>query len=416
MSGLHPFFYIGIALWAALAARKITEMFKLPAVTGYVIVGVLLGVSFLHLVEPDTTERMNIISDIALALIAFTIGSELNLRALRKMGRSILTIALGESLGAFVLVFAATAVLSDGDIALALVLGSVASATAPAATLMVLQQYRAKGPLTTTILAVVGFDDALALVIYAFAASAARAILKHQTHFSLARALGMPILEIACALFIGAAFAFLSGFVLRRLKNVEEIFIATCALIALVSGCAKLLHASQLLANMTCGLVVANANPKLKHRIMRDLFVLGPLIYALFFVLAGARLDARLLPRIGVLGLGYLVARVVGKTAGAYLGARAGKAGPTVRKYVGFSLIPQVGVAVALAIIVGREFGHGRFGEQGNLMAAYVINILLFTTIITEIAGPYLTRWAIVKSGEATQPPLSASPALKEEG
>jgi len=401
MPSVHPFIYIGIALSAALAARKATELFKLPAVTGYVIVGVILGAGVLRVFGPETAEKMSAVSDAALALIAFTIGSELNLRTLRKMGRSILAITLGEVFGSFILVFATTMLISRGDTALSLVLGSVASATAPAATLMVIQQYRARGPLTSTILAVVGLDDAVALIIYAFASSIARSILSHQPHFSLLKAFATPALEVVCALLIGSALGYLAALTLEKLRNVEEIFIGVCALIALVTGLTHLLHGSALLANMACGLVVMNLRPKLKHRVMRDLFVLGPLVYALFFVLAGSRLDFRLLPQIGILGLGYLVARTTGKMCGARLGARAGKASPAIQKYIGFSLIPQVGVAIALAIIVGQEFGHGQFGDEGKHLAGYVINILLFTTIITEIVGPYLTRRAIVQSGEA---------------
>ena len=175
----------------------------------------------------------------------------------------------------------------------------------------------------------------------------------------------------------------------------------TAFVILLTCGLAQSFHLSALLANMASAAVIVNRALFIKRRIQKVFADFAIVFYALFFITGGAHLDLSSIPAIGVLGMIYFLTRLVGKIGGAHLGAVLGRAGATVRKHIGFSLIPQVGVAVALALVVGREFGTGDYGQAGVDLSSLVVNILLFTTILTEVLGPYLTRRALIQAGEA---------------
>ncbi len=416
---MNVLLYLAEAVGMAYLARQVSVKFKMPTVTGYVIGGVLLGGSFLfllpswrqaaepYLLGPDTLSRLGLISEIALGLIAFSIGAELQLGRIRKLGRSIAFIVFLEALGAFGLVTLGVYLLCPSKPYMAVVLGAVASATAPAATVAVINQYRARGPLTTTILAVVGVDDALALVIYAFASAIARASLSG-TAISLFSGMVVPCAVVLASLGMGGMLGALASLLLRRARHPEDLMLLVTMLILLTSGSAVHFRLSPLLANMAAAAVIVNLAPFIKHRIQEVFSGLSIVLYALFFITGGAHLDLSLLPEIGLLGVVYFITRLIGKVGGAQLGAVLGRAEGTVRQNIGFSLIPQVGVAVALALVVGEEFGGGDYGPLGVELATTVINILLFTTILTEILGPYLTRRALLRAGEVAMTDVKA--------
>ncbi len=404
--------YLAEAFLVAYVARQAALRLRVPSVTGYVIGGVVLGGSFLfwapslhkaiqpYLLNPGALARLAPISDIALGLIAFSIGAELHLSRIRSLGRSIAFIVLLEAFGAFACVALAVYWWMPGQPHVALVLGTMASATAPAATVAVINQYRARGPLTTTILAVVGVDDAIALIIYAFAAAISKAFLSGAP-IDLMSGFLMPVVEVVFSLGMGAAIGALTLPIVRRVKQPEDLLLLTAFTIFLTCGLAQSFHLSALLANMASAAVIVNRALFIKRRIQKVFADFAIVFYALFFITGGAHLDLSSIPAIGVLGMIYFLTRLVGKIGGAHLGAVLGRAGATVRKHIGFSLIPQVGVAVALALVVGREFGTGDYGQAGVDLSSLVVNILLFTTILTEVLGPYLTRRALIQAGEA---------------
>ncbi len=396
-----PLLYLAAGLMAAAISRKITKRLGLPVVTGYIIVGIILGISFLHILDPEVISRFSIVNDIALSLIAFTVGLELSLSKLKLLGKSIFFITVCESIGTFLLVFTTLIILFPSQIALALILGSIASATAPAATIVVLEDLKAQGSLTETILAVVGFDDAIALILFSFAAATARSMMGGAESLSITLTVLRPFGEIGGSLLTGLLLGIIGGYFLRFFRNRDDILIYAGGLIMLSSGLVEVFHFSQLLTNMTLGMTLINIYPRLKPRLTHALTSIGPFFYALFFIYAGARLNIRLLPQIGILGLAYFCARSIGKVGGAFLGARISGASKKIQKFIGLSLIPQVGVAVALAILVERMFGGGQFGQPGEHLATIVINVLLLTTIFTEILGPLLASWSIKKAGEA---------------
>jgi len=371
----------------------------IPIVTGYVLIGVILGASLLKIFHSDMLSKVEIINDMTLGIIGFTIGTELRKDVFQKMGRSIFWIATMEAFLAFILVSGTMAIIWPAKIYQAIILGAVASATAPAATVYVIQQYKAKGPLSSTILAVVGVDDAFALIIFVFAAVISKQMLRaEQVHFL--QIVLRPLIEIGLSLALGFGLGWIFSKIFGKIRFPDELLLGLAMFLLFILGLAKLFHLSGLLASMVFGGVVSNINPILTHRSSTIVENVSPLLFAFFFIFAGAHLDITLIPQIGMLGLIYLLARTVGKIGGASLGALIGKASKTVRKYIGVALIPQVGVALALAIMVKQEFAVEAFGEKGRMMASIVINVLLFTTIFTEIVGPLLTKRALMKAGE----------------
>ncbi len=391
--------YLAIVLIFIYITKKIVDKINLPAVTGYVIIGVILGASITNFISKPVLKEFGIISDIALGIIAFSIGSELNKETISKLGKSIIFIAMFEGLGAFIVVTIVTYLLNPNALYRALVFGSIASATAPAATVYVIQQYKTKGPLTSTVLAVVGIDDAIALTIYVFSSMFAASILSN-THLSVLRMIFTPILRITLSLITGLVVGFIYYAIFRKVRVHDELSIGIAAAIFLIMSIAEHFKLSELLAIMTFGAFIANTNPMLANRSQKTVEQFSPIFLPLFFMFAGARLNVMLIGKIGLLGLVYTAARFAGKLGGASLGAILGGAPKVVRKYVGFSLLPQVGVAIALSLAVQKQFGTGQYGQRGIDMAVIVINLLLFTTIITEILGPILTKLSLKKAGE----------------
>jgi Kef-type K+ transport system membrane component KefB len=402
MNQLNSLIILAITLLMAYFVKRLSGKAGLPIVTGYVLIGVVLGISLLNILPDQALHDLDLVNDLALGLIAFTIGSELRRSVFKELGRSILLIAVFEGIMAFVLVTSVMFFIVRDRIYQALILGAVASATAPAATVYVIQQYKAKGPLATTILAVVGIDDAIALTIFVFASAMVRSILG-STHISAGVLIFRACFEIGMSLILGGLTGLIFVFLFRKVRFPDDLLLGTGAFILLNLGIAAHFHLSGMLSVMTFAAMVSNLNIMLNNRSSRILEGFTPILYACFFIFGGAHLNFALLPKIGWIGLAYLLSRAAGKIGGASLGAWIGKASNNIRKYIGFSLIPQVGVAIALAIMVRKEFGQPQYGAAGSELATLVINVLLFTTIITEIVGPLLTRWVLGKAGEIGQ-------------
>jgi Kef-type K+ transport system membrane component KefB len=388
---------VGAAILLGFAAGRLIGLFSVPAVAGYVMLGVLLGESVFGVVTHAALDRLHVVSDLALGAIAFTIGIELEWRTLRQIGRSVFPIVLLEALGAMVLVTAGIWLLFD-DPPLALVLGAIAAATAPAATVMVIREMRAAGALTSTLLAVVGIDDAIALIMYAGAAAAAKSMMDGAADLSLYHVLSVAGYEIGGSLLLGALVGGPLGVVFRRLKSREAVLSLAVGALILIEGVCAHLHLSSLLCAMTFGALVANIAPFPSRNLGERIASLAAPILIGFFVLAGAHLRADLLPALGWLGMLYLLARFAGKLGGAWLGAWVGRAPPHVRNNVGYGLLSQVGIAIGLSLVVAAEFTP--LGEEGRHLALTVVNVLLGTTLVTEVVGPILARRALVRSGE----------------
>lgn len=377
---------VALLLVAALIAGKIVKAMKLPNVTGYLVMGILIGPHCLNLLESDTVLGMQFVSDAALGFIAFSIGAEFSISYLKKVGKSPVIIAVLEGFTATILLDIVLLLLGY-DYHLAMALGAIASATAAASTLMICKQYKAKGPVTNTLLPVVAMDDAVALVAFGLSMAVIKVIDSGQ--FSI-KAVSMPLLEIVEALALG----FVLGLVLTQLVKFYtgrgNRLALTISFVFICCGVCAQLGLSSLLACMMMSAVFANTS-KFTEKIFEPLDRMTPPIYMMFFIISGASLDITIIPKIGVVGVCYVVVRVIGKFCGAYLGAVLSKAPPVVKKYLGLALVPQEGVAIGLVTVAKQQFP-----EYGDTIQT----VVLCGIVIYELVGPLISKMTLKAAGE----------------
>jgi Kef-type K+ transport system membrane component KefB len=387
---------VGILIIVGVIGARLVQRAKLPSVVGWLITGAIMGPSVFKLLTPAALDGLGFISDITLGLIGVIIGLEITVGTLRRMGKGIIPIILFESFGAFLLVFGGVYLLTR-NLPLSLLCGSLAPASAPAGTVAVLKEYNAKGPLTKALLVTVGADDALAIIIFVFAASFSKMLVSGAGLSALAL-MGTPFLEIALAVGIGGAIGWLLGFSLLRLKLDGILLPASLGAILICVGLARTLHFSLILATVIAGAVLVNVFPRVSRRISGNLESFIQPFYVCFFVLAGAHLDLRLLLGLGALGTIYVLGRAIGLIGGARIGAVVGRQPSVIKKYLGLGLLSQAGVAVGLAYLVVKEFSI--LGQKGGEIATLIITTIAATTIVFEIIGPICTKYAIMKAGE----------------
>ena len=404
---------IALAIFLGLMLSRVAKIFKLPAVTAYLIAGVLLGPYVIGAIGIDgigftsfeNVESFKLLSEVALGFIAFSIGNEFRLSQLKSVGKAATVIGILQAIAATVLVDAALigvhfAVGDKFPLSAAIVLGAVATATAPAATLMVVRQYKAKGPVTETLLPVVAIDDAVGLVVFAISFGVARTI-SVPGSFSLVAVLVEPILEVVLSITLGAAMGFLFSYFERffhsrskRLAMSVTFVLLTVAVSMLkfeIPGTEIHVSFSSLLACMMLGSVFCNVcdfSEELMGRVDRWT---APL-FILFFVLSGAELRLSVFQDITIvlIGVVYIFTRSAGKYFGAFGSAKLMKCDEKIVKYLGITLLPQAGVALGMAI-KAKELG-----PEGELVA----NITLFAVLIYELVGPLFTKIALTKAGE----------------
>ena len=401
---------LSIALFAGLMLSRVAKAFKLPAVTAYLIAGVLIGPYFLGALgfqgigfnSMENLESLSIISDVALGFIAFTIGNEFRLVQLKQIGKQATIIGIFQAVFTTLIVDVALIcvhfiVPDQFPLPAAIILGAVASATAPAATLMVVKQYKAKGPVTSTLLPVVALDDAVGLVLFAVSFGIAKAILTNQ--ISLISIIVEPIVEVVLSLALGAVMGILFTFSEQFFHSRSKRLAMTVAFVFITVGISMIdfdffgvhIAFSSLLSCMMLGTVFCNIcdfSAELMDRLDRWT---AP-ITILFFVLSGAELDLSVLSNIIIVAIGvvYIVFRCIGKYYGARISATISKCDSNVKKYLGITLFPQAGVALGMAIQAMA------LGEVGVIIA----NITLFSVLVYEIFGPFLTKIALTKAGE----------------
>lgn len=385
---MSTFFYLALILFSGLIFGRVVKHIKLPNVTGYLIAGLLIGPHIFKLLSTDIVTQLNIISEMALAFIAFSVGSEFKLSYLKKAGLTSIVIALCEALLASILVMGAL-MLFGYDIELALLLGAIAAATAPAATIMVIKQYNAKGPVTETLLSVVALDDAVALMAFGFAMAAVNSILNPRQNSVLVTAL-LPFVEIIGSILSGLILGLLFNVPLRFFKKNSNRLIITCGFVFLANAIAIFAGLSSLLLCMSMGAALINTSSS-GREIFKIADSITPPIFLMFFVISGAQLDISIIPKIGVIGILYIIIRVAGKVAGASLGAYLMKAPKTVKKYIGFTLLPQAGVAIGLSLIASNALP-----EHGKTIRA----VILCATMIYELIGPAITKISLKKAKE----------------
>ncbi|MFQ6034792.1 MAG: cation:proton antiporter [Sedimentisphaerales bacterium] len=389
-------FFIAIAIIFGFVAGRLTNRIRLPGVVGYLIAGLILGPSFLHVFSAPLLDKLEVFSSFALSLIAFIIGSEMKLTTLRQMGKGIGIITILESFGAFILVATGVYLLTK-KLFWALVFGAMAPASAPAGTVAVLQEYRTKGRLTNALYAVVGLDDGLAIMIFAIAVALGKILLTGEA-LSLQVLLKGPAVEIIGSIILGVLTGFSAGYCTRKIHADDNILVMSLAAILICAAIANYLHFSLILANLCMGMVFVNVFPSANQKAYRALQSISLPVYIIFFFVAGASLQVGLLPSMGFLGLVYIVCRICGLMGGAFIGATVSRQSPVIRKYLGLGILSQAGVAIGLSILAAGEFEI--LGEQGESLAIAVVNTIAATTIFFEIIGPITTRFAVSKAGE----------------
>lgn len=419
---------MGVLTAGGFYCGALSRRVKLPSLIGFMLLGVLVGPSGLALFGPEgsdaatTLEHFDFITEIALGFVALTIGAELNIGSLRQLGKGIVSIILAESFTAFavvtVVVYAVTR-----SWPMALLFGAVAPASAPAGTVAVIQEYKAKGSLTKALYAVVGFDDGLAILIFGFAAAMAKVLLEAQLGIAaqdggLLAAMVTPALEIVGSIAVGLVIGVLYSLVVRRMRQGRDMLIMSVAAVLIATGVSVHFHLSLILTNLVVGLWLANTRrASLVHRVMAPVEEILPLLFILFFCLAGAHLDLSKLPQLGVLGVAYILGRTGGLIGGARIGSMLGHVEPKIKKYIGLGILSQAGVAIGLSLVVQRdllELAHRpdvaeavsalpagtQFTHDPAAIGAALITAITATCIVFEIIGPILTKIALEKAGE----------------
>jgi Kef-type K+ transport system membrane component KefB/predicted transcriptional regulator len=396
---LNLLLLLGVAVFFGTAGARLFQKLRIPQVVGYIVIGVILGGSALKLINIEVVMSLSGFNLFALGIIGFTIGQELKLDIFRRYGKQFIIILVSEGVFAFLAVGLLTAVAAyfigndlRHSIAMGVVLGAISSATAPAATVDVLWEYKTRGILTRTILAIVALDDGLSLLLYGFAASLA-AVLLGGGYGSWATNLLMPFWEILGAVALGLGIGLVLIFLTKRIEDSQMLLAFALSSILLGVGLSIILRVESILTAMALGATLVNFLPRRSKDVFDIVGKFSPPIYVLFFVLVGARLQIGSIPLwIIVLAAVYVFGRTLGKISGAWFGAYISNAPGQVRKYLGLCLFSQAGVAIGLSILASERFG-GSIGET-------VILIVTSTTFLVQIIGPPFVKLGVKKAGE----------------
>jgi Kef-type K+ transport system membrane component KefB len=403
---------IGIMVTVGLLGGLLSNKLKFPRVTGYIIIGIILSPSVLNLVSRAAIEGLDIITHVTLGIVAYLIGASLRMESIRKLGKSIAWITPTQSLGAWLVVTLSLAFIAphitaipgatftNNYLPMAIIAGAIASATAPAVTMAVIREYKARGPFTTTLLAVVAIDDAIAVIAFAIAAGVAQPLVAGSSSVSLYQMLAVPGLEIAISIGIGTALGFALVHLIKLTKSRALLLATVLGMILLCTGLANFLGASLIMANMAIGFIVANRVES--SETITAIEGIEEVVFNVFFVFSGMHFDSSIMRTAGILALILFGVRFAGKYFGTVVGARISRASEEVKRYLGLALVPQAGVALGLALLAKRilpTLGHLLF------------NVVLGSVIINEIVAPPLTKYAITKAGEVDRTVESKSGA-----
>lgn len=389
---------------------RLFKPLKLPSVTAYLIAGVLvgpyclgqLGIEGVGFASAEAVSKLSLISEVALGFIAFSIGNEFRVSDLKKTGKQAFTVGIIQALTATLFVDLLLYVIhlwipEKFTLPQLITLGAIATATAPAATLMVVRQYKAKGPLTKLLLPIVALDDAVGLVVFAVSFGIAKTLVSNTV--DMVSILINPLIEIVCSLLLGA----IMGWVLTQLEklfnsNTNRLNL-TIGIVFLTASLSMIdfhvgpvhIQFSSLLVCMMLGTIFCNICPLSSDLMAASDKWTSPL-FALFFVVSGAELELGVFTDIAIVGIGatYILSRSAGKYLGTLFSAKLSRCEPTICKYLGITLLPQAGVALGMCTTAMQ------LGEQGHLIR----NITLFAVLIYELVGPLLTRQALAAAGE----------------
>jgi len=397
---------LGAILFTGFVLGEILSKIKLPKITGYIIAGVLLNPELFHIIPSSFYEHTDVITNIALAFITFSVGGTLLYKKIKKLGKEIISITFFEAEFAFLVVFLGFLAVTPFFlnitnstwltvfIPISLLLAALASPTDPSATLAVSHEFKAKGEVSQTIMGVAAFDDALGIVNYSLSITIAGVLILHQT-FSIYSSVFDPLFVIFGAIILGIVFGFIFNSITWLVKRETEgmfIVIIICFLL-LCFGVAKIIGVDELLATMSMGAIVVNFN-RLREKIFKILErYTEELIFVLFFTISGMHLNFSVLSTSYILILFFVIFRTIGKVSGSKIGAYLAKSPAKVKKYVAGGLIPQGGIVIGLALLIKQN-------NNFDQIADIIISVIIGATIIHELIGPVIAKISLKKAGE----------------
>lgn len=405
----HKLIYlIALLFLAAFIIKSITDRFRIPSVVGYILLGTLFSQSVIGNLSFLSKEfiawynyllnTLNFITVLAVSFISFGIGTSLYLKILKKLEFELTLIVLFESIGSFILV-AGVMLLLGKDLFVAILFGTIATATAPAATVMVLKEYGIPGEYSATLMVVLALDEFLALFIFSFMEPLSYILASAEVELTIINMLILPFTRIIAAILLGFLIGYISQKLMLKCSSESRKILLILATIIGTSAAAVFLHVSPLFASLTLGFVYRNI-PKERLDISEKIDVMTVPLLATFFILAGTKLNISNLfnKEFLIIALAYTFMRMLGKVGGAHLGAKLSSAPKHVEDYIGFGLIPQIGITIDLAFIIQKDFVHIA-GDVANI-SMLILNVILFTSIFTEIFGSLATEYALIKSDE----------------
>ncbi len=389
---INPILSLAIIFILGFFSSYIIKKLKIPVITSYVVLGIILSPNCLNLISEEFIASMEFFPDIVLGMIAFSLGETFCLATIKRVGRTVACISISESFLAWLFVTTAVYFIFKQPFYIAIVFGSIASATAPAAVVMVSQEYKSKGEFTDTLLGVVAMDDVWALIGFGFSLSLAKSFVNGNAEsISVWKDLLKAFFEIGGSVVLGMIAAVIFNKLSRLINTPKDRLIYTLGFLFLVIGLAILFNFSVLLSCMFFGGVLVNKN-KLSFEFFDSLKEIDAPLYLIFFVLAGANLKISILGAAIPLTLGYIVFRSFGKMIGASVGGAIANSSLVIKKYMGLALIPQAGVALACALISKQTIG-GEWGDK-------ILTITIASTVIFELIGPSATKLALIKAGD----------------
>jgi len=383
---------LALILILGFFSSRLIKKLKIPAITAYVALGILLSPSLTNLISEDFLATSDFFSNVVLGMIAFSLGGSFALSSIRRVGKTVASVSLSASLVPWLLVTLVVWLVFKQPFYTALILGAIAAATAPAAVVMVTQEYRSRGEFTDALLGIVAIDDAWALIIFGLSLSVAKTFINgNGSMLNTVKDLLKAFMEIGGSFVLGGIIAVVFNKFSYLVSTTKERLIYTLGFLTLTIGAAISFNYSILLSCMFFGAVLANVSKK-SFEFFDILREIDAPLYLIFFVLAGASLKINVLGAAAMLTVGYVVLRTVGKISGAFWGAKIAGSSLAVKKYMGLALIPQAGIALACALIAKHTIG-GYWGDE-------ILTITIASTLFFELIGPWATKFSLVKVGD----------------
>jgi len=389
---------LGLILALGLLLGRIAEKFKIPAISGYLVAGLILG-PITGIISLSEVDSFSIISNLALAFIAFQVGNELWLGKLKKTGGKIIIITIVQALITTIIVASITAIFVD--ISIALILGAIAAATAPAPIMMIVKKYKAKGDITDTVVPLTGLDDAIGVLLFSILLSISLTTINpNNDGIHIFQLIGDPLKEIGISILIGSTIGLVSGYLMKRINKDDEqqekdldLVLIT---ILLATGITMYFNASPILTPMIAGAFVTNMINKETYTVTdHTIRSFIPPLMIIFFTLAGAQLQFDVVISAGVVGIMYIVSRLIGKVGGSYLGTSIVKSSSNIKKYLGITLLPQSGVAIGLSVAAYNEFI-----VYNSESASIIKNVILASVLFFALTGPILVKTSLERAKE----------------